>query len=48
MAVVVGILLAVLVIVVALDTMARMEKPLPRDPAATTTEKIIVDLSKRR
>ena len=50
MAVVVGILLALLIIVVVIDMVLRMERPLPRDPAAspTTTQKIIVDLTKRR
>lgn len=49
MVVVVGILLAVLVIVVLIDTLMRMERPLPRDTVASpsTTEKIIVDLTKR-
>jgi hypothetical protein len=46
MAAVVGILLAVLVVVVVVDIVARMEKPLPRDQASTT-QKVIVDLSKR-
>jgi hypothetical protein len=49
MEVVVAILLAVLVLAVAIDMIARMERKPPRDPAAaTTTQKIIVDLSKRR
>jgi len=49
MVVVVGILLAVLVLVVLIDMIMRMERPLPRDTAASpsTTEKIIVDLTKR-
>ena len=49
MAAVVGILLAVLVVAVVVDIVARMEKPLPREKAAaSTTQKIIVDLTKRR
>jgi hypothetical protein len=50
MAVVVGILLAALVLAVVIDIVAHMERPLPRDPAAvsSTTQKIIVDLTKRR
>jgi hypothetical protein len=47
MAPVVGILLAALVVAVVIDIIARMEKPLPKD-AASTTQKIIVDLTKRR
>ena len=49
MAAVVGILLVVLVVAVVIDMVARMEKRMPRDPAAvsSTTQKIIVDLTKR-
>lgn len=46
MAPVVGILLAALVVAVVIDIVARMEKPLPKE--AATTQKIIVDLTKRR
>ena len=47
MAAVVGILLAALVVAVVIDIVARMEKKLPRE-AASTTQKIIVDLTKRQ
>lgn len=47
MAAAVGILLAVLVVAVVVDIVARMERPLPRE-AASTTQKIIVDLTKRQ
>lgn len=43
MEVVVAILLAVLVLAVAIDMLARMERKPPRGPVgATTTQKIIV------
>jgi len=49
MEVVVAILLAVLVLAVAIDMIARMERRPPAEHgAATTTQKIIVDLTKRR
>lgn len=47
MAAVVGVLLAVLVIAVVVDIVARMERPLPREAVSSTTQKIIVDLTKR-
>jgi hypothetical protein len=47
MAVVIAILLAILVLAVAIDMVARMERKPPR-AGATTTQKIIVDLTKRR
>jgi predicted lipid-binding transport protein (Tim44 family) len=49
MAAVVGILLAVLVVAVVVDTVARMERPgRERRAAEATTQKVIVDLTKRR
>jgi len=47
MAAVVGILLAALVVAVVIDIVARAEKRLPRE-AASSTQKIIVDLTKRQ
>ena len=46
MAAVVGILLVALVVAVVIDIVRRVEKPLPKE-AASTTQKIVVDLSKR-
>jgi hypothetical protein len=47
---VVLVFLAVLVAFVAIDTIARLEarRGQPRDPSLISTQKIIVDLTKRR
>ncbi len=40
--------LAVIVAFVAIDAVARRSQPSPRDQKYVTTQKIIVDLTKRR
>ncbi len=49
MEVVVVILLAAVILAVVIDMALRMERrPRPGDPMLSTTQKIIVDLKKRR